>query len=158
MTEEEKYKFTLEILKNEAPIYARSPKYKGDDMHVERWLDTIISKSNYEARIKGDLDSAYNAALKIYEQNKEEPNQVLDFSKYCSVIFFLADNKRRVFVMNYERPQYLDDIQLNKEAENNAKDMIKRNLNGAKELIAIGIARSEMQRQEIINEAKERFK
>ena len=47
---------------------------------------------------------------------------------------------------------------LTEEAKENAKDMIKKNLNGAKELMAVGIARSEIQWKDMMNQAKTGFR
>lgn len=83
---------------------------------------------------------------------------MIDYMKQCSVMFFFANDKGKVDMMHYERPQYVDDYTLNEEAKENAKDMLKKNLNGAKELIAIAIARSEMQHKDIMNKASKGFR
>lgn len=76
---------------------------------------------------------------------------LVDFSKDCSILFFFDVGEGESIMMHYERPQYMDDHTLNDEAKTNAKDIIEKNLHGAKELIAIGIARSEIQRKDILN-------
>ena len=83
---------------------------------------------------------------------------MIDYSKECRVMFFFDNGTDTLLVMHYERPQYVDDITLNEEAKENAKDMIKKNLNGAKELMAIGIARSEIQWKDMMNQAKTGFR
>lgn len=83
---------------------------------------------------------------------------MVDFSKCCSILFFLENEQEELIMMNYERPQYVDDYQLNEEAKVNAKDMIKKKLNGAKELVAIAIARSEIQHKDIMNKARKGFR
>lgn len=83
---------------------------------------------------------------------------MVDFSKFCSVLFFLENEQEELIIMNYERPQYVDDYELNEEAKVNAKDMIKKKLNGAKELVAIAIARSEIQHKDIMNKARKGFR
>jgi len=79
---------------------------------------------------------------------------MVDYSKYCSVLFFFENEEEKVSIMNYERPQIIDDYTLTEEAKVNAEDMIRRKLNGAKELMAIAIARSEIQHKDIMNKAK----
>lgn len=79
MTNEEKLNFILTILKIEAENYMKAPIYYEGDMQVEYWLDTMISKVNPEARIKGSLESAYKAALKLYERRKDDYDQLFDF-------------------------------------------------------------------------------
>ena len=83
---------------------------------------------------------------------------MIDYMKECSVLFFFANDKGKVDMMHYERPQYVDDYTLNKEANENAKDMLNKKLNGAEELVAIAIARSEMQHKDIMNKASQGFK
>lgn len=85
---------------------------------------------------------------------------MIDFSKDCSVLFFFEkeDKEDELVMMHYERPQHVDDYTLNEEAKVNAKDMIEKKLQGAKELVAIAIARSEMQHKDIMNKAKKGFK
>ena len=83
---------------------------------------------------------------------------MIDYTKQCSVLFFFANEKGKVDMMHYERPQYVDDYTLNEEAKENAKDMLKKKLNGANELVAIAIARSEMQHKDIMNQASQGFK
>lgn len=83
---------------------------------------------------------------------------MVNYSRDCRVLFFFSDNKGKAVMMNYERPQHVDDRTLNVEAEINAKDMIKRKLNGAKELLAIGIARTESQHKDIMDEFRKKTK
>ncbi|TGB04684.1 hypothetical protein [Halobacillus salinus] len=83
---------------------------------------------------------------------------MVDFGNYCSVLFFFENGEGERIVMNYERPQSEDDHTLTEEAKFNAKDMLKRKLNGAEELVGIAIARSEIQRKDIMNKAKKGFK
>ncbi|WP_423189416.1 hypothetical protein ACO1PF_00445 [Alkalibacterium sp. f15] len=77
---------------------------------------------------------------------------MIDYNKECSVLFFFLDKQGQLLKFNYQRPQHVDDNTLNIEAEYNAQDMIKKELHGAKELIAIGIARSEKQHDEMLEE------
>lgn len=79
MTSDQKFDFTLTILETEADIYVQFPMEYDGDRQVEFWLDTVISKSSYEARIKGALESAYSAALKLYERKKDDYDQLLNF-------------------------------------------------------------------------------
>lgn len=83
---------------------------------------------------------------------------MVDYSKYCSILFFFENEEGEAIIMNYERHQSVDDYTLTEEAKINAKDMVKKKLNGAKELVAIAIARSEMQHKDIMNKAKKGFK
>lgn len=82
---------------------------------------------------------------------------MVDFGEKCSVLFFFENKNGEIISMKYERPQAIDDYKLNAEAKVNANDMIKKKLYGAKELVAIGIARSEMQYKNIINKARNGF-
>lgn len=83
---------------------------------------------------------------------------MVDFSKYCSVLFFFENEEGKPIIMHYERPQSVDDYTLTEEAKINAKDMVKKKLNGAIELAGIAIARSEIQHQDIMNKAKKGFR
>ncbi|CDO04295.1 hypothetical protein BN988_02849 [Oceanobacillus picturae] len=83
---------------------------------------------------------------------------MVDYNNYCSVLFFFENEEGKGIIMNYERSQSVDDNTLTEEAKNNAKDMIKKKLNGANELVAIAIARSEMQHKDIMNKAKNGFR
>lgn len=82
---------------------------------------------------------------------------MVNFSKDCSVLFFFESEEGKLITLKYERPQILDDNTLNKEAKKNAEDMIKKKLYGAKELIAIAIARNEAQRKDIMNKVEKGF-
>jgi len=77
---------------------------------------------------------------------------MVDYNIECSVLFFFLNKEDKVLMFNYERPRHVDDITLNIEAEINAQDMLKKELQGAKELIAIGIARSKKQHDEMLKE------
>lgn len=77
---------------------------------------------------------------------------MIDYKKACSVIFFFSNDKGQLLKFNYERPRHLDDATLNAEAEINANDMLKKELHGAKELVAIGIARSKKQHDEMLKQ------
>lgn len=77
---------------------------------------------------------------------------MVDFSKDCSVLFFFKTEEGEATMLHYERPQYVDDATLDKEARTNANDMLKKKLGGVKELIAIAIARTEIQRKDIMNQ------
>lgn len=83
---------------------------------------------------------------------------MVDYSKYCSVLFFFENEEGKGIIMNYERHQSVDDHTLTKEAKINAKDMVKKKLNGAEELVAIAIARSEVQHKDIMNKARKGFR
>lgn len=83
---------------------------------------------------------------------------MVDFSKDCSVLFFFENEEGKGIIMNYERHQSVDDYTLTEEAKINAKDMVKKKLNGAKELVAIAIARSEVQHKDIMNKARKGFR
>ena len=83
---------------------------------------------------------------------------MVDFSKYCSVLFFFENEEGKGIMMNYERHQSVDDYTLTEEAKINAKDMVKKKLNGAKELAAIAIARSEVQHKDLMNKARKGFR
>jgi len=83
---------------------------------------------------------------------------MVDYRKFCSVLFFFENEKDELVMMHYERPQYVDDHTLNEEAKVNAKDMIEKKMQGAKELLAIAISRSEIQYKEIMNKAKKGFR
>lgn len=73
----------------------------------------------------------------------------IDYSKECLVLFVFLDDKDEYVTMHYRRPQIVDDLTINMEAENNAKDIIKKKTNGAKELIAIGVARNKQQQDDM---------
>ena len=77
---------------------------------------------------------------------------MVDFSKNCSVLFFFENEEGEATMFHYERPQFIDDATLDKEARINANDMLKKKLGGAKEIIGIAIARSEAQRKDIMNQ------
>lgn len=79
---------------------------------------------------------------------------MVNYKNECSVLFFFVNEQEKLVKFNYERPQYVDDITLNLEARNNAEDILKKKLHGAKELIAIGIARSQKQHDEILKEIR----
>lgn len=80
---------------------------------------------------------------------KVDDKMNIDYSKECLVIFVFSNDNGESFAMHYRRPQDADNLTLNLEAEKNAEDMIEKSLNGAKELIAIGIARSQEEHEEI---------
>lgn len=82
---------------------------------------------------------------------------MVDFGEKCSVLFFFENKDGEGITMKYERSQAVDDYTLTAEAKVNANDMIKKKLNGAKELVAIAIARSEMQYKDIMNKARNGF-
>lgn len=77
MNNEEKFHFTVKILTLEAQNYMNSPiEY---DSYVEYWLDTMISNTQPEERIKSNLESAYRAALNLYDRRKNDYDQIIDF-------------------------------------------------------------------------------
>lgn len=41
---------------------------------------------------------------------------MIDFNKNCSVLFFFETEKGEVTMLQYERPQFIDDAALDKEA------------------------------------------
>lgn len=67
MNEDEKVSFTIRTLEAEIPKYMKAPI--GYEREVEFWIDKVITKSNYVEIIRANLDSAYNAALKIVNKS-----------------------------------------------------------------------------------------
>lgn len=69
--------------------------------------------------------------------------QPLDLANRCRVYFFFSSNSDKPFITYYDRPQYLSDAEIHKEATVNSGKMLK--LFGLNELNRIFIARTERQ-------------
>jgi len=77
-------------------------------------------------------------------------NSNVDFKTECSV-FIIASNMNDTLKFHYERPQYLSDEELTKEAHINFNDMKEKKLNNVTDLISIFIARNKEQYNEILH-------
>lgn len=105
-----------------------------------------IMKQGFEPLIQENLRTYNNVNIKDFYSIKSSEENKINFDVNCTVLIICKSNKNNQdMIFHYERPQFMQDDILTEEANKNFEDMKKRKLRNVDELLAIFIARTQEQ-------------
>ena len=113
---------------------------------VARLNISVVLKEGFEMLIQENLRAYNQVSVDDFYDIKLPEEKKKSFDVECSVCIIGKSNKNnQTMVFHYERPQFMHDDILTKEANKNFEDMKKRKLHNVDELLAIYIARTQEQ-------------